>query len=149
MALSTPILWLLIGLLLTGSEAFLAPGIGLFFAGLGAILTSIVIYLLGDISGFAQLGLFCAFTAISAVLLWKPLKKWQRPKNQGGYQNMVGSTAIVMSEQLNKTVDGQVKWSGAMLNARLDTSSVHQTLQKNTTVEIVRMDGNLVYVREQ
>ena len=143
--LSPAILWLLFGCILLAAEAFGASGIGCLFAGLGAVGAGIATY-----AGVAtDLGLqgayFFALTALAAVVLWRPLQRMHAGK-RGGYDNMVGTAAIVTADGLDPLTGGSVRWSGTIMKARLHPDATAQPLPENTRVKVLGVTGNVLIV---
>lgn len=140
-------LWLLVGAILVVMEAFIAPGVGLLFAGLGAIIAGILIGL-GLIPAdniILQFAIFFAFTALTASLLWKKLKQFRQGKET--YSNIVGDSATVEGAALKKGVDGKVKWSGTSLKARLVENAAVSQVSGGTEVIIEELRGNVALCR--
>lgn len=112
-------IWLITGALLIILEIVLFPGIGFLFAGLGAISVSA-----GLITGWidslsAQFILFFLATAFWTAILWKPLQKLITGKGSG-FDDMVGSTAVVFGQSIEKGKMGEVKWSGAIMKCQFE-----------------------------
>ena len=151
MNLEPSILWLIAGALMLALEAFGIPGIGLLFAGLGAILVGVTLEagLVGAENTVAQFAVFFAFTSVFAVLLWKKLKNWRLNPRESEYQNMVGDSAVVALTGLKRGARGQVRWSGTLMSAELDASEPAQGLAEGTVVSIVAVKGNVLYVKQQ
>jgi len=112
-------IWLITGALLIILEIVLFPGIGFLFAGLGAISVSA-----GLIAGWidslsAQFILFFLATAFWTAILWRPLQKLIAGKGSG-FDDMVGSTAVVFGQSIEKGKMGEVKWSGAIMKCQFE-----------------------------
>ncbi len=139
--------WLIAGAVLMVLEAFAVPGIGFMFAGLAALLTGLLVKLgfTGD-NIYAQFATFFGLTVIWAALLWKTLKSFRLNPKGGHYDNMVGTSATVHEKPLVHGVPGQVKWSGALMNAELSSNASGEALQ-DTQVEIVAVKGNTLIVK--
>lgn len=147
LAFSSATAWLIIGAVLIFLEIAVVQGIGFLFAGLGAICVGAVLT-----TGMAneltdQFILFFVFTAIWTGLLWKPLKNFIKGKNSG-YSDMVGSTAVIYGEDLARGKTGTVKWSGAIMNCKLDNNySSEDKIALDTEVIITEVSQGILIVR--
>jgi membrane protein implicated in regulation of membrane protease activity len=145
---SAPVIWMIAGCLFIALEAFVLPGVGVLFAGLGAVSTGVLIAV-GAIGGtelVMQCAVFFAATTLWALLLWKPLKHFRIGKN-APYNNMIGSRAVVITAPLAHGMIGEVRWSGTVMNARLsDQASPNLNIPIGGAVEIIGVTGNLLEV---
>lgn len=142
--MSVTVLWLIAGALFIGVEMFGVPGIGFLFAGIAALMVggSIELGVIGAESIVLQFALFFFITTISAILLWKRLKKDRGPV----YSNMIGTEAEVIGGGLTGSREGQVKWSGTTMRARLADETVIDVLPSGTFVIIKKVEGTLLHV---
>ena len=142
--MSVTALWLLAGSVFIGIEIFGVPGIGFLFAGIAALVVGGVVELgvVGPENTILQFALFFLITTVSAILLWKKLKAIRGP----AYSNMVGTTAEVMGGGLAGVREGQVKWSGTLMRARLADEVVIDVLPAGTFVVITKVEGTLLHV---
>lgn len=142
--MSTAILWLIAGAVFVATEMFVVPGVGFLFAGIGAIIvgTAIELGLLDIANTIVQFILFFIISCASAALLWKKLKRTRTPN----YHNMVGTEATVAAPGLSGRNEGQVKWSGTLLRARISEGADIDVMPEGTPVTIRKVEGNLVYV---
>lgn len=142
--MSVTALWLLGGAVCIGVEMFGMPGMGFLFAGIAALLVggAVEIGLIAPENLLLQFALFFLFTSVSAMLLWKKLKKIRGPV----YSNMVGTEAEVIGGGLAGTREGQVKWSGTIMRARLADEVVMDVLPSGTFVTISKVEGTLLHV---
>jgi membrane protein implicated in regulation of membrane protease activity len=142
--MSATILWLAAGAVFIGVEIFGIPGIGFLFAGIAALIVGGAVefgVIAADNISF-QFLLFFAFTSISAAVLWKKLKKNPKPN----YNNIVGTEAIVVGDGLVGNKEGQVKWSGTLMRARLVPNAGMDVISADTVVIVKSIEGNLLYV---
>lgn len=137
--------WLLAGAVLLALEAFGIPGIGFLFAGIAAILVGALVELalIDPLSIITQFGVFGLATVLFAILLWNKMKSWRMNPSAPQYNNMIGTEAVVTQELINDAI-GEVRWSGALMRARLADKSGSVTVGR--TVIIREMDGNVLLV---
>jgi membrane protein implicated in regulation of membrane protease activity len=142
--MSPTILWLIAGAVFIAVEIFGVPGIGFLFAGLAALVVGGGIeFGLIDADGYlVQFVLFFLISITSAIVLWKRL----RDKRPPSYSNMVGTEAHVAAPGLAGKREGQVKWSGTLMRARLADDVNIDVLPEGETVIIRHVDGNLLHV---
>lgn len=142
--MSITILWLIAGAVFIGVEIFGLPGIGFLFAGIAALIVGGAVEF-GAVAAdhiSLQFLLFFAFTSISAVALWKKLKKNRKPN----YNNIVGTEAVVVGGGLVGNKEGQVKWSGTLMRARLVPNDGMDAVSEDTVVIVKNIEGNVLYV---
>lgn len=141
-------IWLIIGFILIASELMLTPGIGLLFAGLGAL--TLAALLAFDILQSTQLEwqliLFCSTTLAWTLALWKVVKRYLNTNND--YDMYRGTTAQVQDD-LVKGTTGTVRWSGTNMRARIQSDSTEQRIEKGTEVFIHQMKNGLMLVDTQ
>ncbi len=141
--------WLIAGALLIIFEIALFPGIGFLFAGLGALSVGA-----GLIAGWidslsAQFILFFLATAFWAAILWKPLKKFIEGK-ESGFEDMVGNTAVVFGQSIEKGKMGKVKWSGTIMKCQLDPGAEGlEMIDPETEVIITGVSKGILIIREK
>lgn len=143
-------IWLLAGVALLIAEAVHIPGVGLMFAGLGAVTVSLLIsggQLAAD-DTLPQLIAFFIATAGWTALLWKPLQKFRVGRKQGGYSNIIGETALVAGEGITKQ-SGEVTWSGTVMKARLAQNAGVDQLPAGASVVVKEVTGATLIVTPQ
>lgn len=142
-------IWLIAGALLIILELALVPGIGFLFAGLGAISVGA-----GLVAGWidslsAQFILFFLSTAFWTAILWKPLKKFIAGK-ESGFDDMVGSTAVVFGQSIQKGKMGKVKWSGTIMKCQFDPETQGlESIDPETEVIITGVSRGVLIIREK
>lgn len=150
-ALNSGLLWLVLGFVFVLMEIFaVMPGIGLLFAGLGALCTALLLYSVPEhgVSLVGQGVWFLAFGTFWAAILWKPLKNWRLSSGAGGgYHGMIGQDVTITGSPLTKERMGQVLWSGTVMNARLAPDDTQEALPVGSLAVIVAVDSNTVIVQ--
>lgn len=117
----------------------------LLFLALSCIVTG-VLSTLGIISGWHIEILFVGVLSMaSAVLLWKPLKKFQNAKEAPN------TSSDMIGRQLPVTLaithnEGRVAYSGIEWQARL-AAHQHETIPVSARAEVVAVDGSLLIVK--
>lgn len=137
--------WLMAGAVLIGLEIMVLPGIGALFSGLGALTVGAALIAGVIETQIAQFTLFFLATGIWTVLLWKPLKQFIKGKGTG-FDDMVGSTAVVYGNPLVKGKKGQVRWSGTIMNCQLDLEE-SESVDVGSEVTIAQVSQGLLIVR--
>jgi len=140
-------LWLIAGALLVILEIVLVPGIGFLFAGLAAISVGagLIVGWIDSLS--AQFILFFLSTAFWTVILWKPLKKFIAGKDSG-FDDMVGSTAVVFDQSIEKGKMGKVKWSGTIMKCQFDPEADGlKVIPPETEVIITGVSRGILIIR--
>lgn len=144
--MSESVIWLLIGALLVALEVFAVPGIGFLFAGLAGVATGVVTQIGYAETLIVQLGWFFGFTIFWAAVLWKPMKKFRKSHGGHNYNNIVGHSATVINNPLKKGVEGEVKWSGSVMSAKL---SEGEEVAVGAQVKIIEVSGNTLVVKPE
>ncbi|VAW59585.1 Putative activity regulator of membrane protease YbbK [hydrothermal vent metagenome] len=87
-------------------------------------------------------------STVSAVVLWRPLKKFQGASHvSDSSSDMIGQVVPVSDEvSLN---GGSIRHSGIDWQARLDDGSAQASLESGLRVKIVAVEGNVMIVKEQ
>lgn len=139
------LLWLLAGVVFLAAEALGASGVGLLFAGLGALTIGTLVTVQPELSVLSQWIIFLATTGLWAIFLWKPLQKFRGRSSNDGYKNIVGDTAFVGAHGLQKNVTGEVTWSGTIMRAELAEGVENQPA--GAQVLITDVAGNTLIVK--
>lgn len=141
------LLYAIAGLCLVAELSVLGMSGPLLFLALGCLLTGVIVSL-GVISGW-ELEVFSVaiLTALSALLLWKPLKNFQ---NAGGGRDtasdMIGKVLPVT--QLITRDQGTVGYSGIDWQARLDAAQ-REPVAVGSRAHVVAVQGALLLVRSE
>lgn len=143
----TSLLWLAGGAAVIVFEFFITPGIGVAFAGLGALTTGALLEF-GLLDGLLeQLVAFVLATIFWTVLLWKPLKKLLDGKGKGSNEShLIGAQVQVCEGGVSK-LQGVVKWSGTQMQARLADNAGIEMLAEGAFAEIVSVDGATLFIK--
>ena len=124
MGLSGPLLFFAIGSLLTGV-----------LASLGLVTTwQMEVFAVGILS------------AITAVILWTPLKKLQNLKNKNNNSSDMIGLNVPASAEITEH-QGNVRYSGVDWNARLAKECHVECIAINTRCEIVAISGTTMIVK--
>ena len=147
MELSPSVIWLIVGSILIALEATLLTGVGLIFAGLSAICVGIALVIGLIESTTVQFITFFLITGFWAAVLWKPLKNFMKSP-QSGFDDMVGSIAIVCGAPIKSGQMGEVKWSGTIMKCKFDSETEREVyLASGTEVTIVEVSNGILIVR--
>ncbi|MGH6823725.1 MAG: NfeD family protein [Methylocella sp.] len=143
--------WLGIGAFLIVFEAVTMPGLGLFLGGIGALCTGLLVKagIANEGALGAQVAWFLGLTTFWAAVLWKPLLKFRmRSSHKGGIElnNMVGGTATVGKDGLERGKIGQVTWSGTVMNAELEALAPVDSLPAGALAVITSVSGTTLTV---
>ena len=140
------VIWLVAGVILFAAEMVM-PGIGLLFAGCGALTVGMLLNfsLISVDDTLMQAFVFVSSTAVWTILLWNPIQKLRLGKNKTSYHNIIGETAIVGEKGLHRIHGGEVLWSGANMKARLVDSDIEH-LESGKQVIVKEITGNTLIV---
>jgi membrane protein implicated in regulation of membrane protease activity len=146
--LSAPEYWVILGFLAVLFEMLFVPGLGILFIGLGAITIA------GSISWYPEIihyqyPLFALFSFLWFGMLWQPLKKYlyNKPTTKNT-SDVIGNDVEVIGSPLRPSGGlGQVKWSGTIMNARLDPD-VTEPQEVGTTLRVKDVDGTILILHK-
>lgn len=144
------IYWLVAGVVLFLTEIGM-PGVGLMFAGCGALTVGLLLnfsFIALD-DTLLQAVIFFASTPLWALLLWKPIQKCKLGKSKAIYRNIIGEIATVGTKGVNKASGGEVSWSGTIMKAKLAENSNVEKLESGATVVVKDVVGNTLIVTPQ
>lgn len=139
--------WLVAAVFFMLVEALGAPGVGLFFAGIGALVTGICVYggFLAADAYVMQFSVFFAASAVCAAALWKPLKAFQSKKDATSYHNMIGQMAVASVGGVSRD-EGRVTWSGTIMHAELSRDSKADSVAEGGKLIITDIKGSTLIV---
>jgi membrane protein implicated in regulation of membrane protease activity len=116
----------------------------LFFA-IASFMTAILISM-GLISGWEievfALGILTAFTA---VLLWKPLKRFQNSSDGSDNSSDMIGKQVPVSKTVSQT-EGAIRYSGIDWSSRLDKDAGTESIGEGKLCIITSVDGNIMLV---
>lgn len=142
------LLYVLAGLSLVIELTVMGLGGPLLFFAIGCGITGLFVSA-GFISDWEYETLSVGVISVaSAFVLWKPLKGLQGPeKVSDSSSDMIGQI-VPVSEEI--TINGgSIRHSAINWQARLDSSSAHDSLDVGLRVEICGVDGNVMLVKER
>ncbi|AFC71497.1 NfeD family protein [Rickettsia australis] len=137
-------IWLIIGIICVVVEFFAVPNIGFLFFGLGALSNTLVVYHYPLVSLTNQITFFGILSLIWFCILYYPLKKYVYNKTDRteNYSDMIGKTVEVYSSTVSSDTIGQVRWSGAIMNAYLAPSEIDA--KTGEQLFIIAIKGNVL-----
>lgn len=146
--------WYLLSLLLFILEAAAVPGIGLFFAALGALSLGLFVQvgLFPHSDWLVQTTAFFFLTGLWAIALWKPLQKMRlrrAAKNGEQHHDVIGRNAEVGPGGIHKGKKGNAYWSGALITARLADDATIESAAPGDELKVVALDGSTLILAEQ
>jgi len=120
-------------------------GFVLFFA-IGCFITGILTHY-GVISGWeSEVFSVGLLTCISALLLWKPLTRFQARAIPTDESSDMTGREVLCAEAINDT-SGAIRYSGINWPARLDPASNSDAINDGEKCIITKVDGNIMLVK--
>ena len=145
MEVSAATLWMIAGAILFAAEVFVIPTMILAFVGFGAVTTGVLLWA-GVVETIPyQMAVFFGATTVWTAILWLPLKGMYGPGG-GGYNDLVGQTAIIGEKGLEKGKTGEVTWSGSLWNARLSPECGVDRVEGGKEVAIEKVQTGVLIV---
>lgn len=135
--------WFIASVVFFLAEALGISGVGLLFAAIGAFCMGLLLQLefLSTDDYVTQGAVFFMLTAFWTLVLWVPLKKMRLSNPAEEHNDMVGRTATVGDEPLQKGKSGHVRWSGTTMRARLADDASIDSATAGDELKIVKVDG--------
>ena len=140
-------LWLAFGVACLAAEAMGVSGIGLLFAGLGALTVGSIITAVEELSALHQWIIFFLATGFWTVFLWKPLQKWRGKTSGEGFKNIVGDTVFIGTSGLKPGDTGEATWSGTIMRAQLAAGEA--PLPGGAQAIVMEVKGNTLIVKSK
>lgn len=114
-------IWLILGIFFIAIELLHLPNIGFLFLGLGALSCGILISISPGFFITYQWIVFGLASLFWFAALWSSLKRYGDNKNvRLAYSDMINNEVYVLNRPMIAGGMGEVKWSGTIMNARLD-----------------------------
>ncbi|AFE49917.1 NfeD family protein [Rickettsia prowazekii] len=139
-------IWLIIGIICILVECYIVQNMGFLFLGLGALSNSLFVYNkpLVIFTLTNQITFFGLFSLVWFCILYYPLKKYVYNKTDKtkSYSDMIGKTVEVYSPTVSSNTIGQVKWSGAIMNAYLAPNEIDAKIGEQ--LFIIGVKGNIL-----
>lgn len=117
----------------------------LLFIGIGALVASLVLYMIPGIGWVGGWAIFVGSTVATTLVLYKPLRKWQKAPSpiQG---NDARGQKVEVVETISAEKPGKVIWSGTDWEAKL-VSGGSESIESGGEAEIVEMSGITLIVK--
>ena len=111
----------------------------LLFIGIGALVASLLLYLIPGIGWVGGTAIFVTITVVVTLLLYRPLRAWQKAPSpiQG---NDARGQSVEIIEEISAGNPGKVIWSGTDWAAELKPGE-NKVLEVGGRAEIVEMTG--------
>lgn len=144
--------WIILGFVFLAIEVT-AFGLGsgfLLFGSIGALLTGIAVWLqLIPAQWLFSVGAFGVISAVSAAVLWGPLKQLQSgtPMGQDRSSDLIGHE-FLLQQQLTATEHGKTKFSGVDWRVEIDLEHEQAVdhVDIGRRVEVTRVNAGVFYV---
>lgn len=127
-------IWLIVGIILLLSE-FLIPGFTIFFFGVGAILTSVLLLFIPSLEDiiWIQIIIFLTISILSLIFLRRYFKKSLKGELFKENKDYIGQECKVI-EMVTKEKPGRILYQGTTWNAY----STDEKIKKNQKATIVK-----------
>lgn len=118
----------------------------LFFFAIASLVTGVLVSMGFVDSWQAELLSVGLLTALTTLILWKPLKKFQNEKTATDNSSDMIGLKLPVSVEITKS-EGSVRYSGINWNARLADSGDQHNIPVDSQCEIVAILGNTMLVK--
>jgi membrane protein implicated in regulation of membrane protease activity len=141
--------WLALGLLLVGAE-LLVPSFTIFWFGLGAGLTGLVLLLFPGLSLTGQLALFAFFSAACTVLWFRVLKPRMADRSSAGMSReaIIGEPGTVIKATTGAHDKGRVRFVVPLLGSEEWPCICSVPLQTGDQVRVTGIEGHVLTVEK-
>lgn len=117
----------------------------LFFA-IASFITAMLISM-GVISGWdIEIFTLGVLTAFTALLLWKPLKRFQNASDGSDSSSDMIGRQVPVSKAISQT-EGSIRYSGIDWSSRLDQGAGVESIDEGEQCTITSVDGNIMLVK--
>lgn len=128
-----------VGLLAVEMLVFQFTTFWLFFIGLGALIAAAFAWLAVDASFLMTTLVFVIASAVITVLLYSPLRNWQKQPSAISGNNAVGQKVSVKTT-ISRQSSGTVSWSGSDWQAEL-AEDQQEAILAGETAKVVAVEG--------
>lgn len=141
--------WLVLGFVLVILEVAMGFTLVLFFAGMGALTTALLLHYsyIGDDAVSTQVAVFFVATTLWAISSWKPFKHIvAKLRSHNSYNNIAGQEVQIIDADLVKGETGNAKWSGTVVRVKLDDDSPSEVLTVGSIAKVKEIKDNIFIV---
>ncbi len=138
MDISPAMFYLIMAVALIGAELLIMQFsvFWFLFFGIGALVASVVAWVVPDLSWFASTLIFLVSSLVITAVLYPMLKKWQNQPSPIAGHDAIGQTVDVI-EAIGANSEGKVQWSGSDWPARLADGESEITEGETATIKHV------------
>ncbi|APG27745.1 hypothetical protein A7E78_07785 [Syntrophotalea acetylenivorans] len=142
--------WLALGLLLVGAE-LIVPSFTIFWFGLGAGFTGLLLLLFPGLSLTAQLALFALFSAGSTIFWFRVLKPRMADRSTAGMarEAIIGELALVIKGSASPRDKGRVRFTVPLLGSEEWPCICSESLQAGDEVRVTGIEGHVLTVEKR
>ena len=142
--------WLALGLLLIGAE-LVVPSFTLFWFGLGAGLTGLLLLLFPGLTLTAQLALFALFSAGCTIFWFRVLRPRMVDRSTAGMSReaIIGELALVIKGTNGPQDKGRVRFTVPLLGSEEWPCICTESLQAGDQVRVTGIEGHVLTVGKQ
>jgi inner membrane protein len=142
--------WLALGLLLVGAELIL-PSFTIFWFGLGAGLTGLLLLLFPALTLTAQLALFAFFSVGCTIFWFRFLKPRMADRSTAGMSReaIIGEQALVIKGTSCPQDKGRVRFTVPLLGSEEWSCICAELLQAGDQVRVTGIEGHVLTVGKQ
>lgn len=136
--------WIAVAILFFVVEIFTLT-FGFIFITLGALLIIFLLSMgmLADADIMQQMLIMLVFAVVSFLFFYRSFKKSKENTATGFHEDM---TATVVENDLEKGIEGRVKWSGTIFNATIDENANIDMAPIGSKVMIKAFKGNVAII---